>query len=218
MANCPNVLLQGACSDLSCQHNHNILSCEVCDRIFPTKEVYEGHLTSQTHRNRAAGVSTVYRCPLCNINITGDNTWHLHIAGKKHTKVARRQGVPPEVTSVTPLGTGLSKFCELCRTLVPLRQWDAHVLGRKHKSRETFTKYASAVQEAESDKNGVVVEGEFDFGFIDPHEEIHGAKKTATVSTTVPKCRCLLMELRLASSQGQRRVASAYVCDPELDL
>ncbi|KAF5322682.1 hypothetical protein D9619_001136 [Psilocybe cf. subviscida] len=131
-------------------------------------------------------------------------------SGKKHAKVARRQGVPLEVTSATPLSTSSSKFCELCRVMVPLNDWNSHLVGRKHKSRETFTRYKSAVEEAEADKNGVSLEGEFDFGFVEPNEAVHGAKRTATVSTTVPKCRCVLTEIRLASSQGQRRVVSAF--------
>lgn len=219
MVNCPNVLLQGTCSDIACQYTHNVHLCELCNLIFPTPSGYQDHLATPAHQNRARGTSVLSHCPLCDLNIgDGEAGWRIHIGGKRHAKAARREGVPAEIPRGPPSSTQLSKLCELCQAVIPLTDWSLHVEGRKHQSRETFTRYKSAIEEAETDKNGVSVEGEFDFGFIEPSEATHGVKRTATVSTSVPRCKCVVTGIRLASSQGQWRVGSAYVSNVQRSL
>ncbi|KAF8954804.1 P-loop containing nucleoside triphosphate hydrolase protein [Flammula alnicola] len=63
--------------------------------------------------------------------------------------------------------------------------------------------------EAEKDKNGLVIEGTFDFGFVDPLN-IQDRARTATIKTSQPFSNSTLLDIKLASSQGTRRMESAF--------
>lgn len=78
----------------------------------------------------------------------------------------------------------------------------------KHKSREEFTRYMTALEQSEADKNGVVVEGSTDFDFIDPPVAQVGKEITLSIKTSQPFSKSVLMEANLASAQGQRRGVS----------
>ena len=61
----------------------------------------------------------------------------------------------------------------------------------------------TAVEQSETDKNGVVVEGSFDFGFIDPPVAKEGKELTATIKTSQPSSKSVLLEANLASVHGK---------------
>ena len=56
----------------------------------------------------------------------------------------------------------------------------------------------TAVEQSETDKNGVIVEGSFDFGFIDPPVAKEGKELTATIKAS---SRYDLLEAKLVSAQ-----------------
>jgi helicase MOV-10 len=60
----------------------------------------------------------------------------------------------------------------------------------------------TAVEQSETDKNGVVVEGSFDFDFIDPPVAEAGKTTIVTIKTLQPFSTSVLLEVRLASAQG----------------
>ena len=66
----------------------------------------------------------------------------------------------------------------------------------------------TAVEQSETDKNGVVVEGSFDFEFIDPPVAEVGKKVTATIKVSRRASRSVLLEAKLASAQGKSRGVS----------
>ena len=60
----------------------------------------------------------------------------------------------------------------------------------------------TALEQSESDKNGVVVEGSFDFEFIDPPEAKVGKILSATIKAK-SSSRVVLLEAKLASDRGR---------------
>jgi len=203
MSNCPNVLSYGTCSDSSCPHVHNIQTCEPCSLVFSTNEAYQEHLGTVKHLNRTSGRSLVSHCSICKANITGGETqFKQHIRGRKHISIASTLGISSLVVPQAASSTGKETFCELCQVVVPNQFFNLHVKGDRHASRETFTKYTSAIVEAESDKNDVSVEGMSDFDFVAPEIAKSGIQREFTIRTTQPFGKCSLVSAKLASSQG----------------
>ena len=60
----------------------------------------------------------------------------------------------------------------------------------------------TAVEQSEADKNGVAVEGSFDFDFIDPLVAQAGTKTTVNITTSQLFCKSVLLEAKLGSVQG----------------
>jgi hypothetical protein len=58
----------------------------------------------------------------------------------------------------------------------------------------------AAVEPSETNKNGVIVEGLFDFGFIDPPEAQLGKYLSATIKAS--SSSFVLLGAKLASAQG----------------
>ena len=210
---CPNVLAHGSCSDVSCRFDHNIVTCEPCGRVFPIVADYHSHVKGKQHLKRVQGISIVYSCPICRLNVAyGQRGWTDHISTRKHRSKATALGlsdVDPQPAEAM-LGT---IFCDACQSTVPSNDWDAHLKNSRHKSKETYVKYRAVAAESEKDKNGLVIDGDFDFGFVDPEAAANGYKASATVKTSDPFSRSSLVEIRLASSQGVFSGVSAYVFD-----
>lgn len=211
-SNCPNVLAHGACDDRSCAFSHTVITCDVCALVFKSSDNYKQHLTNNKHLSRASGRSVVSHCSVCNTNITGgQQQWKQHIKGRKHRDKATVLNVSPEVQPQIAVSTGKNIFCELCQSMVLKSSWNNHIKSDKHLSREAFTRYKSAVEEAEADKHDVTVEGKFNFDFIPPEVARSGVRAVISVRTTQPFTKCNLLEFRLASSQGARVISSGYV-------
>ncbi|KAF9527401.1 RNA helicase [Crepidotus variabilis] len=202
--NCPNVLNYGSCSDATCEYFHNIFTCEICSFVFPDNDAFQLHLASRQHNNRVSGISAVLRCSICQMNISGLPSWYQHINGNKHLKKAIHQGLSPNVEPIAPESRGTSILCDLCQFIVPHYYWEKHLKGDRHVSREMFSRYKSAAEEAEADKNDVSVEGFFDLDFVPPELAAQGLNSDLKICTTSPHSKCRLVEMRLASNQGSR--------------
>ncbi|KDR68388.1 hypothetical protein GALMADRAFT_78731 [Galerina marginata CBS 339.88] len=211
MTNCPDVLSLGSCSNNACPYTHNVLTCEPCNFVFSDQDAYDIHLSTDKHRNRVSGCSFAAHCCICVANISGgEKQWTQHVHGKRHRGRALTQGISAEVEPQVASTTPHAVFCDLCQCMVQNRSWTSHTNNDKHKSRVSFMKYRNAIEEAEADKNGVVVEGVFDFDVVDPAAARVGKEIIATVKTAVPSSRCVLLEVKLASAQGNRRGGSAF--------
>ncbi len=204
VSNCPNVLAHGTCDNNSCVFNHTIVTCEVCALVFKNNDDYQQHLTNNKHLSRVSGRSVVSHCSVCNINVTGGQpSWNGHVKGRKH----RNKAAVLKVSEVQPqiaVSTAKDTFCELCQTMVSNSSQNSHARGQKHLSREAFTRYRSAVAEAEADKHDITVEGNSDFDFVLPNVARGGIRAEISVRTTQPSTKCTLLEFKLASSQGAR--------------
>ena len=197
---------------------HAILTCEPCGFVFTKPNDYRTHLTSKTHRNRVSGVSSASYCPICSINVPGGKrSWNQHVLGRRHCRNADNAVIAPTALPQPPSSTNNQILCDLCQTVVQSWHWDSHSRSAKHRSRETFTKYQSALAIAEADKHDVVVEGDFDFGFVAPEFAVVGVEHVATIRTSAPFSKCILAEAKLASTHGARTVISGCVFTFPLD-
>ena len=133
----------------------------------------------------------------------------MHIQGRIHRRKADDAGVPPgDVAPQPAISTASATACDLCQAVILNRFWVEHLNARDHKLREQHSRYMTAVEQSESDKNGVVVEGSFDFDFIDPPVAEVGIALTATIKTSKSSSRFVLLEEKLASDRGKRSEVS----------
>ena len=206
---CPNVLVNGTCEDNTCTHAHTILSCEPCGFVFKSPNEYNKHLETKKHRLRIQGQTVVYYCSICEANVATHKGWEVHIQGRIHRRKADDSRVPPgDVAPQPAISTAYATACDLCQVLVINRLWNEHLNGRDHKLREQYNRYMTAVERSETDKNGVVVEGSFDFEFIDPPVAEVGTALTATIKASKGSSRFVLLEEKLASDRGKRSEVS----------
>lgn len=77
-----------------------------------------------------------------------------------------------------------------------------------------FASFRSLLDEAERDKNGVVLDGSGDLDIVEVPAAQHGVQLTMTIRSTNPSLKVVLAEVKLASSQGGRVVTSPCV-EPE---
>jgi len=211
---CSNVLAHGSCSDASCRFDHNIVTCEPCGRVFPTIDNYYTHVIGKKHLRKVQGISVVHSCSICRVNVAlGQQGWNDHVNTRKHRSKATTLGVSADVDPQPAEAMPGTFFCDACQSTVPSGDWNVHLKNSKHKSKEAYVKYQAVAAESEKDKNGLAVDGDFDFGFVDPEAAANGYKASATVKTSDPFSRSSLVEIRLASSQGAFSRESAYVFD-----
>ena len=203
--NCPNVLASGVCSDPHCQLTHNLMVCEPCGFIAATTSIYNAHLRGKKHKSKVSGRSGTAYCHICKKNITaGMPGWGLHVAGQKHVALAMAQGLAPNIEPEEATANDGERNCGICQEIIRRTAWNRHLLSSKHQRKEAFTKYKAALDEAEKDKNGVSIEGLFDFDFVDPAVGAMGLQSTVTIKTSLPFSKSVLVEAKLASSQGAR--------------
>ena len=63
---------------------------------------------------------------------------------------------------------------------MPNSKWQAHVNSYQHRTHQEYANFHSALEQAESDKNGTLIDGEFDFDIV-------GLGSTTTLSRAVKK-------------------------------
>lgn len=197
--NCPNLLVNGTCKDNTCTYAH---TCEPCGFVFQSPEEYNHHLDSKKHRSRSSGQANVYYCQICEANVPTLKGWKQHIQGRNHQQKADSAGVSAvDVAPQPPLSTATATACDLCQFVLPNRLWAEHLNTRDHKLRKQYSRYMTAVEQSEANKNGVIVEGSLDFEFIDPPVAEVGKILTVTIKPSHPSSRSVLLEAKLASAQ-----------------
>lgn len=130
--------------------------------------------------------------------------WDHHLTSRKHVARAKAQALAPNIEPEEPTGNDDERNCRICQQLIRGGAWNQHLLSSKHQRKEAFTKYKAALDEAEKDKNGVSIGGIFDFDFVDPAAGAMGLQSTLTIKTSLPFSKSVLVEAKLASSQGVR--------------
>ena len=181
--------------------------CEPCGFIATTKKLLESHVQKRSHRECISGRNETHYCPLCEVNV-GAKGWDQHIKGSRHKKRARLSGVAPEVVNAQQ-GVSLEgqTYCDLCKRAFVEREWTAHKRGSEHIRREKFLAFKTVLDEAERNKNGIIIEGDLDFGIVDPAQSSN-ARVTAIIKTTTPDVRSRLVSLKLVSPRGTEGNAS----------
>lgn len=197
---CPNLLVNGNCDDNACTFGHTILNCEPCGLEFNSPNECNEHMESNKHRMRILGQTVFYYCRICKANVPAQKKWEQHIKGRIHHRKADDAGVPPgDVAPQPAISTATATVCDLCQIVLPNRFWNEHLNGRDHKFLEQHSRYMAAVEQSESDKNSVVVEGSLDFEFIDPPEAKIGKELIATIKASKTSSKFVLLEAKLAS-------------------
>ena len=200
---CPNVLVNGTCEDRACIYAHNIFTCEPCEFVFQSPNEYNQHLKTKKHRRRILGQGTCHYCSICEINVANNRGWEQHIQGRLHQRKADSAGVSPvDVAPQPPISTASGTACDLCQVVLPNHIYNEHLNTRNHKSRERYSRYMTALEKSETDKNGVVVEGSFDFGFVEPLVAKVGTEITSTIKASISPNKSVLLEAKLASAEG----------------
>ena len=208
--NCPQLLASGSCTDPSCIYNHNIRVCEPCNFVASSPEMYQSHMNGKKHRNKVAGTSTLLHCALCERNIFGRD-WDAHVSGSRHRAAAAQQRVVPQVEpeAVVDDIPGNS-YCDLCQRHVPVHSWATHSRSPKHQNKEKYAAFKAVLNEAEKDKNGVMILGELDFDIVDSLDAKAGVTCSAFIKTIIPTSKIILVEMKLASAKGAT-ITSPYV-------
>ena len=134
----------------------------------------------------------------------GRGSWDQHIAGQKHIARAKAQALVPNIEPEEATPNNGQRNCSICQQIVRSKARNQHLLSVKHRRKEAFTKYKAALDAAEKDKNGVLIEGTFDFDFVDPAVGEMGLQSTMTIKTSLPFSKSVLVQGKLASRQGTR--------------
>lgn len=165
----------------------------------------------------------IHLCEICRVYCSSVYHFRMHLQGKKHRDVVRRQRESDAATAAqrdrddddnddSPVRNPYASLptvdlleCTTCRTRVPSENWSSHLTSFNHKKKERFGHIQAAFDEAEKDKHGVSVlpaaEGGVDFGFLEL-DRIH-TQSTKTVDLTVQFSTpgiMYLSEARLSSS------------------
>ena len=210
MPNCQNVLENGTCSVPNCPSQHNITVCEPCGRVFNNVHGFKQHVLGRRHRIDSSN-GGVLSCPLCDVNVFGSaRGWNNHLETRSHQSRATAQGVD-DVEPEPGRSKGAVRYCDFCQVIVNRRHWENHINTLKHQSKVKYARYRAAIEDSQKDKNGVTINGDFDFGFVPPHDAAAGRMVSATITTTQPISHSVLLSIRLASSQGLASSRSAYV-------
>jgi helicase MOV-10 len=179
--------------------------CEPCGFIAANADAYNSHVQGKKHKSKVFGRSGVAYCHICKKNIdAGMPGWNQHIAGQKHIACAMVQALAPNIEPEEATANDGQINCGICQRIVPRAAWNQHLLSIGHQRKEAFTKYKAALDEAEKDKNGVSIQGTFDFDFVDPAVGAMGLQSTVAIKTSLPFSKSVLVEAKLASSQGAR--------------
>ncbi|KAG6811022.1 hypothetical protein H0H92_009325 [Tricholoma furcatifolium] len=120
----------------------------------------------------------------------------------EHVNKARVAGVSP--AAVEPEGQANVSghtMCVTCNIRINNEVWDRHLQNEEHLENEKFDTFKVVSEGAQTNGNGVVVNGEFDFGIVNLTAAATGVKASGKVFTNTPTPRITLVDIRLASSK-----------------
>ncbi|KAJ8508765.1 hypothetical protein ONZ45_g9006 [Pleurotus djamor] len=188
-----------ACRDVNCRFNHNVPVCEPCAVTFASKSLLDAHLSSKRHLSKIRGVSNeTLLCPLCN-RYMSQTSWEQHVNGGPHRTQMQRYNrttpVEPEIADEVPGHI----LCTVCSRHILTRFWARHEQSQAHKSKARYLSYRTTMDEAERDKNGIVVTGDAKFGVVLPETARNGITRTLTIENKDHYAHISILSLRLAS-------------------
>ncbi|KAG6846206.1 hypothetical protein H0H93_015421, partial [Arthromyces matolae] len=175
-----------------------------------SQDELDSHNQTRIHRNKVQGQSLILKCPLCNAFCRGQASWKAHIRSRKHTNVAIRQGLQPKaVVAEEAADVPQHTLCLTCSVHIHNKDWDRHLKTNKHLEKERFAAFRVVLDEAEKDKQGVSVDGEFDFGIISPGDTNDKVVRGA-ITVNNPTSRIALVDARLAADKGNSPIPSSF--------
>lgn len=199
---CPELKIQGSCTDSTCQYRHDIYVCEECGVICDSTSIFRDHLQSKRHRHKVIKLTAIYHCASCNVDVTGQVAWAEHRSLHRHYANAEPQSRPSTVN----LGNGVLEngYCALCGTAVAVGKWSKHLQNAGHLNKEKYAAFKTALEEAERDKHEVVVSDNMDFGIVTPADARRGVNIKFTLQTNVPTSRIKIDSAKFFSPKTSR--------------
>ncbi|KNZ82274.1 Putative helicase mov-10-B.1 [Termitomyces sp. J132] len=179
-----------------------MLTCEPCAFMCASQVEMNEHGRSRVHLNKINGQSLVLKCSVCQMHFSGRSSWNAHIRSLKHMRMAKGKGirpkaVPPEELVQVPHHT----FCVTCSVQIQDIHWGNHLRNSKHLEKERFASFKVVLGEAEKDKQGVSITGDFNFGFVEPSGKT-GRVVDGAITTNNPVSHIRLVDISLASAKG----------------
>jgi helicase MOV-10 len=163
-------------------------------------------MKSKRHLKLSSGGTAVVQflfCNLCDRCISGANSWRAHLRSKKHVNKAAQQHVSPNIEPEVPSSVPGHQFCIVCRLQVANHVWSGHCASNRHIAKAKYATFRSALEEAEEDKNGAAILGDFDFKVVEKPAAAQGISVTGKIESNEPRCSFTLLEYTLASTKGQ---------------
>ncbi|TFK72809.1 RNA helicase [Pluteus cervinus] len=124
----------------------------------------------------------------------------------RHQRILAQQGAGSVTAPETPRDIGGHRFCDLCQISVPEWSWSRHCRARPHLAAEDYAKYKATLREVERDKNGIILEGGFDFGVVEPSAARVGHSSTVILKATNPAGQIRLLHADLNSMRKTRNL------------
>lgn len=208
--NCPNILSSGVCNDSKCRLNHNIRTCDMCNYVARNIHEYNAHLQSRRHKRVLAGqVFQSLYCHVCECPVDSAG-WNQHKRGKRHQELAETQQMSADIEPDLVLPAETHTFCNICQTSIAKHIWRGHLQGRMHLAKEKYAAYKTVLEDTEKEKNGITIEGDTDFGILEPAVSANGKAISLKILSTIPSAKIVLISVKLSADLGsqKRRVTS----------
>ncbi|KAF5383148.1 hypothetical protein D9615_005012 [Tricholomella constricta] len=77
-------------------------------------------------------------------------------------------------------------------------------------AKEQFAAFKVVLDDAEKDKHGILVSGDFDFGVVEVSDAARGRVSGGTIKASNPSARITLVDIQLSSAKGAIRGHSSY--------
>jgi helicase MOV-10 len=202
---CSQLLSGGTCENPSCTYRHNVATCDICSLVFGSPNDYTAHIVTKQHVAKARGESgALFFCSPCQKHVSGTKNWTQHVAAARHKAQAKLKGlsadVDPEEVESVPGHT----LCSTCNTHIHNNYWERHQSAPKHLARQRFVSFRTALDEAERDKNGLSIVGDFDFGIVDGPAAKSGKTIRPTIKNLTPSSKISIVSMTLASDKGSK--------------
>ncbi|KAL1743982.1 P-loop containing nucleoside triphosphate hydrolase protein [Schizophyllum fasciatum] len=199
VALCPDLVSSGRCARDVCTYRHDAFECAVCARFYASQSQLESHLGGKKHRKALDGYPGSLLCTVCDKIIAG-SAWTDHVNGQPHARQAALREVSPSVEPIVTTPPGY-RHCNACRRDIRTYRWDSHIQSLQHKACADYAVYHSALEDAEQDRNGILVDGEYDFGVVAVGQTVMLSRTVKKVVSTAIR----IVRVDLASSKSRFR-------------
>ncbi|KAH8113520.1 P-loop containing nucleoside triphosphate hydrolase protein [Phellopilus nigrolimitatus] len=198
---CPNLLQPGICALRDClAYTHDVYYCTECRFVFTTASELSTHRTSLSHPDGSEGCTL--DCPLCHIICLSREHYVTHTRSRRHQNALKSSGLSNGIGPVEMDVPPGHRACRICQTIVPEKTWTGHIRGQRHTRLERTHSLENALDDTETDKHGVTVEGDnIDFGvsaFV-PGRAINSSESLKFKNTGA--VAVVFVEARLSSRQ-----------------
>ncbi|KAH9849037.1 P-loop containing nucleoside triphosphate hydrolase protein [Lenzites betulinus] len=181
---CPQHLFNGGCSTPQCPLRHNARFCSTCSVVCTPAQGYGVHVNTNSHRTKAAIENTALSCQLCNLRLSGEDTWIDHINSSAHHEKAERLGVSPAVQPRVPADPK-TMYCLVCKRTLDAHSWTSHSRGGAHQRFQQNILYRTRFEQTEQDRSGVTVsngDGGLDLGIFSLDDAKRGVQRQIGVN------------------------------------